>query len=334
MKDQAHMPRHAVHGQRSRRASQHENGDTTALAPLVEQYLQEPGAASGASKAAAQRREKPRSNVAVFGFENYRRRYKPDLIAKRSEVPLVIDMYNAPLGFTSDSQSAFFMVYFELMHALKTGGQPKYLKLAGFAQEFYRAGQQVEEGEEDEQCTELFRTHVRSWVEAMRQDRQRLDVQEALKRIMPKPKWWQKKDETALKRFIFKNSKSSDLPMRRRKDLLKTFAYATSYGDLRKKVEKAGEMEWLISIISNAFFRETSKLGLSWFNENMAEMGIDRIDFILNDYAHERRLEDAIEAKPYRTLRKDFKSRFHEAITYSEYRYALKKGIPLNRVQL
>lgn len=326
MKSQAHVTRHALHGQRSRRASQDERGDTAALAPLAEQYLHGAGAASNAS---AQRPGSPRRRVAVFGFSPYRVKHaaalKKEEEGKKAEDAVYIDTFNKALGLEADLNNPFFSRYFDLMRALQTAAEPKYYDLTSIAEKDFGAQGEME--------VQQFEAYVGSWVAYMRQARGRLDIQQKLKDMVTHSRWrfWGESGETRLQRFIFKNSAGSVLPIERRKELLKTFASAKSADELEKSIDEY-EWGWLKKVVSNAFFRETSKLGLSWFSENKEAMNIDRIDFIVNDYDAFRRKElaEAVQAKPYRSLGAEDEGRMHEAITYSEYRYALRKRIELN----
>ncbi|WP_347901697.1 RHS repeat-associated core domain-containing protein [Pseudomonas purpurea] len=90
----------------------------------------------------------------------------------------------------------------------------------------------------------------------------------------------------------------------------------------------SGTAKMATNAVVNWFFRQTSKLGLSWFAETQAEGSIVFLDVALKSPAHEssgwtQLQPDVFGAKPYKTASEVGKT--YNPITFSERRYLEKK---------
>ncbi|ETS30009.1 hypothetical protein BB987_20530 [Photorhabdus temperata] len=157
----------------------------------------------------------------------------------------------------------------------------------------------------------------------------KLDIQSKINNLIPKKKNFfskliSKNEYQKLDEFIYKNSNGNNLTMQRQRDILMTFASAENADDAKKNLSET-EQSWLKDIIATAFFRQTSKLGMDWFIEQLASPDFR---FVVAGYNGEKLTTDQIISdKPWKNgnRRKDGKDGYAEAITFSEIRHAYRR---------
>ncbi|WP_434524671.1 hypothetical protein [Photorhabdus asymbiotica] len=270
-------------------------------------------------------------HAVIYGFSQHRGPEMQKAFADNKN-PVTIDEYNAGLGIMGELSLSD---YFRISQDLKENRLPELNEknIQNHSLKYFDAmGVNMKSADPNvkEEAKEQQRAYTRSWGFYMMENKEKLDIQSKINNLIPKKKSFFSKspgeDEyEKLDEFILKNSNGSNLTIPKQRKILMKFASAKNAVDVTKNLS-GEEQTWLKDIIATAFFRQTSKLGMSWFIEQLASPDFR---FVIVGFNGEELTTDQIRSnKPWKhgNRRKEGASEYAEPITFSEIRHAHRKG--------